>query len=177
MAFNLAAPVFASPEDFLMALLRPLQDEMPNLAVETIIEDSMSAPYLMARSDTGGWQNDNVGTADTRFYRRFNAEIQTWTAGPDGDQHGSELQELVRLHIFTCWQNQLVVPGMGHIARFRTFSPAHRVPDWATSTGMNQYANLAKGLYRYEAKYGLAVRPDFANPIDANDLAFRIASA
>ncbi len=171
-------PVFAPPEDLLLAIIRPLEDELPGLKVRTIIEDDLfTCPYVMIHAGTGSWVSDSFANADNRFWRRVLADVQVWTDGPDAEEKAWYLHELVRRKIQRAFDMQTVYPGLGHVAGFRTNSPAHKTPDWATATGVNQYANLPKGMVRYQAMYGMAMRPPKgANQIEAADLAAFILS-
>lgn len=177
MALDIEGPFFNPPEDFLLALLRPLEDEIPGLTVSSIIADDLKVPYLLCRSDTGAWDGDNnTAGRDRRFMRRFTADIQTWLEGPDADQRSAWLQEIVYLYLRTAWSRQVIVPGMGHISHLGVSTYAHEVPDWATSTGVNQYAQLPKGTMRYQAKYRVYVRPDWGNPPDLSDIVSQIVN-
>lgn len=170
--FTGAGALFGAPEDYLLAVLKPLEGLIPGLKVRTMIEDDLTCPYLLCRSAFGAWGSGS----DSRFARKFTADIQTWTedgtepGSPSGDTRGAWLQEIVRLRLATAWRNQETLPGLGHFSHFEASTDAHRVADWATSTGAQQYANLPKSLTRYEAKYSVAVRPDFANPLTVSDL-------
>lgn len=157
-------------EDYLIPLLRPLEQEVPRLKVRSIIEPDLSTPYLMVRLRTGAWQNDSFGSDDRRFIRRMVADVQTWTEDPDGELKAAYLHEIVFQTLLKAQRNQDVIPGIGSLASLSTNSPAHRVADWATSTGTNQYANLAKGMHRYQATYAVAVKPDRKNPMTPADL-------
>lgn len=167
---------FYSPEDLLLGIIRPLEEDIPGLTVSTIIQDDFPTPYVMCRSDTGSWDSDTAGSADRRFMRRFTADIQTWVDGTEADTRNGWLQEIVYLRLYTAWSRQIIVPGVGHIAKLRVSSPAHEVPDWATSTGVNQYAQLPKGMLRYQAKYRVWVRPDFSVQPDVAAMAAAIAN-
>lgn len=166
------APLFAPPEDILLAIFRPLEAEIPGLVVTSRIPDDedMTTPMILCRSGTGSWNSDSFQGDETRFVRRFIADIQVFTDDPEGDKKAALLSELAYQRLRTVQRRQIVFPGLGHLAYVRTSTPAHQVPDWATSTGVNQYANLNKGMYRYEAKYGIAVRPDFNSPVTAEQI-------
>jgi hypothetical protein len=171
-------PIFASPEDLLLAILKPLEDEIPGLKVRTMIEDdTFTTPYVMVHAGSGAWVSDSFANADNRLWRRFLADVQVWTSGRDAEEKAWLLHELVRRKIQHSFDSQTVYPGLGHLAGFRTNSPAHKTPDWATATGVNQYANLPKGMVRYQAMYGMAMRPPLGeHSLNADDLAAFILS-
>lgn len=157
---DLPFPAFGPPEDLLLAVFRPLELAIPNLKVRSFIEDDLfSCPYLMVRAGKGSWNSDSFGSNDTRFTRRTIVDVQSWTEDPDGDEKGAALQELARLTLFAAWRKQVVYPGLGSIGFARVSSPARRASDWATSTGSNQYANLPRGTARFQALYGVTMRP------------------
>jgi hypothetical protein len=175
--------LYSAPEELMLAIVRPLEDQIPGLKVRTLIEDdTFTCPYVLLHSGTGAFLNDNFastlggGEGDIRFHRRFLADIQTWTDGADSEQKAWALHELIRLSLWNAFDNQTVYPGVGHLARFKTSSPAHKTPDWATATGVNQYANLPKGMVRYQAMYSVSMRPDLTTPISAADLVAFLSS-
>lgn len=165
-------PIFQPIEDFLLAIYRPLEDVIPGLQVVTMIppETDFSTPLMLTRSGESSWLSDSFEHGDPRFIRRYVVDIQVFTEDPDGDKKAAILSEIAWQRLNAVKRAGTVFPGMGHIAFLRTSSPAHFVNDWATATGVNQYANIDKGVYRYEAKYGVAVRPDFDNPVDIQDM-------
>lgn len=161
---------FAPATDLVQAILKPLEGEVPGLKVRSLIEQNMTTPYVLARMTFGSWTSDSFHDSDNRFSRRAIVDVHVFTDGVDGDTSAWALSEL-------CWQvlhravaNQTVVPGVGSIAFLRINSPARRVSDWATSTGVQQYANLDKNYTRYQAVYGIVQRPDRRSPISITDL-------
>lgn len=156
--------------DLVLALLKPLEDEVPGLKVRSLIEENLTTPYVLARASHGAWTSDSFHDSDRRFLRRLVVDVQTFTSGVDGDSAGDALSEI-------CWQtlnkavvDQTVILGLGSISFLHVSSPARRVADWATSTGVSQYANLPQGYHRYQATYGIVQRPDRLNPLTAADL-------
>lgn len=155
----LNGPQFAPVEDLLLELLWPLEDEIPGLIIRSLIPDGVTCPFVLVRREPGAYSSASFGFAgDDRFLMRSVVKVNTFTADPDGDAKGALLQDVIRRRLSACHHRQVVVPEMGSIARIQTSAPAQRVSDWATSTGVVQYANLPKGAHRYEATYGLVVR-------------------
>lgn len=154
-------PTFAPVEDLVVALLKPVEQFVPGLRISPWIENysGYHLPYVVVRREAGAFASDVFGDPDTTFVQRAVIHIETFTADPDGDRKGAWLQEILRVRLRTCWKKGIVVPGLGHIGRVRVSSPPHRATDWATSTGVVQYANLPKNTHRYEATYGLITRP------------------
>lgn len=170
--FNSPFPFFQPPEDFLLAVFRGLEAEIPGLTVvdEVPPDSQFSMPLLLVRGESGDWASDSYSGHDTRFVRRFIADIQTFTSGINGDRKGGLLSEIAKQRLNRALADQTVFPGLGHISSVSVRTPAHMVPEWATSTGPNQYATLSKGDYRYEAMYGVTVRPDFQNPMSEAEI-------
>lgn len=164
------AAVFSSATDLIQALLKPLEVEVAGLKVRSLLEDDLTTPYLMARATYGSWTSDSFSDNDNRFSRRAIVDLQTFTDGLEGDTAGWAISELAYQVLFKAYKQQTVVPQVGHIGYFRINSPARRVADWATSTGVQQYANLNKGYFRYQAVYGIVQRPDRRSPLTAADL-------
>ena len=50
-------------------------------------------------------------------------------------------------------------PDLGYLNHMNLWSQAARVSDYATSTGVVQYASLPNGVVRYESIYQFIVRP------------------
>lgn len=162
--------IFASTTDLIQHFLKPLEGMVPGLKVRSMIEDGLTTPYVFARMTFGSWTSDSFHNSDNRFSRRAVVNIDIFTDGPDGDSAGWALSELCWQTLYAAREAQTVVPGIGSIAFLRINSPARRVSDWATSTGVQQYANLNKGYTRYQAVYGIVQRPDRRNPMTAADL-------
>lgn len=151
---------FGPVEDLLLELLWPLEDEIPGLMIRSLIPDDVTCPFVLVRREPGAYSSASFGLAgDDRFIERAVVKINTFTQDPDGDARGALLQDVIRRRLQACWWRQIVVPGLGAIARIQTSAPAQRVSDWATSTGVVQYANLPQNSHRYEATFGLAIRP------------------
>lgn len=170
--FNSPYPFFQPPEDFLLAVFRGLETEIPGLVVvdEVPPDSAFTTPLLLVRGENGAWTSDSYSGNDQRFVRRFIADVQTFTAGLNGDRKGGLLSEIAHQRLRRALVDQTVYAGLGHISSVRINIPAHGVPEWATSTGPNQYATLSKGVYRYEANYGITVRPDFQNPMSEEEI-------
>ena len=161
---------FASSSSLIMGLLKPLEDLVPNLKVRSLIEPNFSPPYVFARAIVGAWSTNSFGTDDRRFLQGRLLDVQAFTEGPDGDTSADALLELCWQQLWSAKVNGTKVPGVGYITYLRTVTPPRRVPDWASSTGVQQYANLPKGYTRYQTTLGIVHRPDFDNPVTVADL-------
>ena len=164
------ATPFASTTNLVLALLKPLEGEVPGLKVRSLLESEFTLPYVLVRAVSGAWGSDSFHGSDRRFLQRAVVDVQTFTDGINADTAGDALSELCYQVLFAAKQKGTLVPGVGYLNFIRTSTAARRVSDWATSTGVQQYANLNKGYTRYQATYGIVHRPDFSAPVTATDL-------
>lgn len=119
---------------------------------------SESIPFVMVRADRRS--GDHVRSSDDeRFMRSSLLSIETFTTGVNAENDGYDIQESCRLALWNAWIKQTVVDGAGSIARINSSSEAALVSDFATSTGVVQYASLPKNAARTEAIYQLFLRP------------------
>ena len=154
---ELTAPVFGSSEELLLGILRKFF-EGKNVHVGTLFSPGLEPPFVIVRRER---RSGSVGLRDydDRFLQTAIISINTVSNGVDADELSEELQEACRLAIRQAQQDQLTVPGAGHIASVQSSIAPSRVSDWATSTGVVQYQSLPKGWVRYESVYLLLVRP------------------
>ncbi|PCG86357.1 hypothetical protein CIB93_08985 [Streptomyces sp. WZ.A104] len=144
-------------EDLLLAVLRK---GLPGVAVKSLIDLRQDFPLVLVRRDPsfGAWGGD------TRFTDSARVAIHAFAADPDGDQDAAILSEAVRVVLRDAWLKQQVFPGLGHITRVDMNSAPRRAPDWATATGVVQYADLPTGVWRYESIYDIQIRKPRARP-------------
>lgn len=150
-------PVFGSAEELVLGVLRKFF-EGKGVHVGTLYSPGLEPPIVMVRRER---RSGSVGLRgyDDRHLQSAIVSINTITSGIDADELCEELQEACRLAIRQAQQNQTVIPGAGHISLIESSIMPSRVSDWATSSGVVQYASLPKGWVRYEAVYLLLVRP------------------
>lgn len=151
-------PVFGAVEDLMLGVLRPFFTGT-DVKVEAAYYEGMRLPAVIPlharRSGGVTYQN-----ADQAFTEAALIEVNTICEGVDADLWNAELQEACRHALILAQRNQLVVPGVGVINRIQASTKATRQTDWATATGLVQYATLPAGAVRYEAVYKLLLRPD-----------------
>lgn len=154
---ELTTPVFGSAEELLLGVLRKFF-EGKGVHVGTLFSPGLEPPVVMVRRER---RSGAVGMRgyDERHLQASIISINTITSGVDADELCEELQEACRLAIRQAQLDQTVIPGAGHISRIESSIMPSRVSDWATSTGVVQYAALPKGWVRYEAIYLLMLRP------------------
>lgn len=150
-------PIFGAVEDLLLGILRPVL-EPKGVHVYAEFEEHMQLPAVVPLSSRRSGTTAFDG-ADVAHMRTAVIEMNTICDGPDSAKENAELQEACRHVIINAWRNQTVVEGAGVINRIDNSTIATHVTDWATSTGVVQYANLPNGAERYEAVYRLLIRP------------------
>lgn len=154
---NVHIPIHGSMDELLLYLL---QDFFKDQAIHigTLFSEEINPPMIIARAERrSGGQADAVH--DDRFMRPALISVSTITAGVDADEMGEELQEAVRICLRQAQLEQTVIPNGGSIARITNSSLPSRVSDYATSTGIVQYASLPAGWVRYESVYRIIARP------------------
>lgn len=128
---------------------------------------SDSMPFIMVRAEKRSGK-ETTRSRDERFLQASQLSIETFTAGVNAENDGYDIQESCRLAIWNAWREQIVVPDAGSIATIVRSSGAAFVTDYATSTGVVQYASLPKATARTEASFQLMIRPPdqstIANP-------------
>lgn len=151
-------PIFGSLERLMLGIFEPYF-EGTDVNVTPLFEEGMALPCVVARNDPAAG-SARAFRADFRFLRPAILSVDTITTGINADDDAAILQEACRIAMQEAWEQQIVVPGVGYIAKIENSTSASRKSDWATSTGPVQYASLPRGATRYEANYRLLVRPD-----------------
>lgn len=143
---------FEPVEDFFLPVLR----QGLGGGVETVatIPQAVTFPMVLVRRLPGHLEFGS----DHLYIEGGLISVHTFTEGLDGDQDGARLQEAVRVVLRNAWLNRVVVEGVGHLIGIRRVNEPHRVPDWATSTGPVQYADLPTGTWRYESSFAFGLR-------------------
>ena len=150
-------PDFGPVEDLLLGIFRRYFAGM-DVEIDTEFHEGMGLPAIVARADR---RSGTVAfsSPDDRFMKPQVISVSAICEGPNADADASHLIEAARIALRVAEQQQWVVPFVGHIAHIENSTPAARASDWATSTGVVQYASLPKGATRYEAIFRLMLRP------------------
>lgn len=148
---------FAPVEDVLLPILRA---RIPDVAIHSLYKDDQDFPVVVVRrvNPIQGWPGD------PRFVDVAIIDIECLCEGPDADQDAALLAEAVRVSLRDAWLEQDVVPSRGGISFTKQIIPAHKVPDWATSVGPVQYADLPAGVVRYESSFRIDIRKPKQRP-------------
>lgn len=142
-------------EDLLLALLRAA---LPDTKVQTLIEPKQSFPFILIRSD-GSW---GAWEGDERFIDSATIEVHAFCEGINADTDANLISEAVRV-ILRDSKNK-VIPGKGYIISVEMLNRPKRSPDWATSVGPVQYADLPTGVERWETTYRVTIRKPANKP-------------
>lgn len=165
-------PTFGSVDDLMVNIMKTFFEGHPDVHVGTLFASALEPPIVIVRRERRSGQA-SIDADDDRFIQSAIVSVNTITSGPDADQLGEQLQEACRIAIREAQQNQVTFPGCGHISAITNSVEPSRVSDWATSTGVVQYASLPKGWTRFESVYRLLVRPPLdhvPNPYVTRDI-------
>lgn len=140
------ARMFAPATSLVLAILKPA---LAPIIVQGLMPDLTATPppVAMARRVPGG------GAYDPRGYDRAVIDAQCWHTD---DRAADDLADAIRAALITAWRTQLVIPGMGYIARYEETAAPALLGDSAQSSG----ATTPKNTYRYQATYTLGLRVD-----------------
>jgi hypothetical protein len=153
---DIQIPIFGSTDELLLKILQDFF-EGQSVHIGTLYSEEIEPPMILARAERrSGGIADNVG--DERFLHPVLVSVSTIASGIDADEIAEELQEAVRICLHQAQINQTVVPNGGVINRIANASSPSRVSDYATSTGIVQYASLPAGWVRFESIWRLILR-------------------
>jgi hypothetical protein len=142
---------FSPVEDIMLAILR---QGFPDIPVFSLIPEDPPPHFVLVRRLPG----DHSWAGDARFTDEGRIQIHTFTQDPDGDWKGAMLSEAARVILKKAWLDHVTIPGLGSIIEIDLWAEPGRVPDWATSTGPVQYADLPQGYWRYQSTYKIQIR-------------------
>jgi hypothetical protein len=142
-------------EDLILALI---PDKLGGVAVQTKVNDDQTFPLVLVRSN-GSW---GTWAGDERFLDAAHLVISTFSEGLNADEDAANLSEAVRVVLRD--SKNVVIPHRGYITDCELVSRPRRVPDWNTSTGPVQYADLPTNVIRWEAEYHVIIRKPAQKP-------------
>ena len=147
----------APTEDVLLEVLR---ERIPEISLQALIEDDQEFPFVLIRSDPGSqwWGGDD------RFIDTSTVDIEAFVQSENADEEAALLSEACRVALRDSYMQNHKVPGKGTIISVRQQIKPHRSPDWATSVGPVQYADLPAGVVRYTATYSVDIRRPRTRP-------------
>ena len=155
-AFNLPASVldrvaFFPYEDILAAMF---QRAFPELRFETYVPEVLTYPLITGARFTpqGGW------SGDPRFIDSGPVRINVFCAGPDADVEAFLISEAIRVMMLEASLERWNFHGLGSIVNITMSTEPADVNDWATATGIVQFADLPEGVIRFETVYQMTIR-------------------
>ena len=155
-AFNLPASVldrvaFFPYEDILAAMFKRA---FPELRFETYVPEVLTYPLITGARFTpqGGW------SGDPRFIDSGPVRINVFCAGPDADVEAFLISEAIRVMMLEASLERWNFPGLGSIVNITMSVEPADVNDWATATGIVQFADLPEGIIRFETVYQMTIR-------------------
>lgn len=151
-------PIFGSVDDLTLGIFRRFFAGRDDVHIGTLFAVDIEPPMIIARRERKSGTLASK-TPDERFVLPAVVSVNTIVDGVDADQLGDHLQEACRQALRKAQQEQWVIPDAGVINKIENSTGATRVNDWATSTGVVQYASLPKGWVRHESIYRLLIRP------------------
>lgn len=148
---------FAPVEEVLLPVLR---NRIPGIDIKALYEDDQTFPVVLVRrvNPVQGWPGD------PRFLDVAVVDIECLCEGLEADRDAALLSDAVRVALHRAWQEQDVIPDRGGVSFVHMFIPPHKVPDWATSVGPVQYADLPQGVVRYESSFRVDIRKPKQRP-------------
>lgn len=149
-------PIFGSTDELLLSVFQEFFQGQ-EIHIGTLFSEDIQPPMIIARAERRSGTIGNV-VSDDRYLHPVIISVSTITDGVDADEMGEELQEAVRIALRQAHLNQVVVPNGGSISQITNASMPVRVSDYATSTGIVQYAGLPAGQVRYESIWRLILR-------------------
>jgi hypothetical protein len=154
---SITVPVFGSANKLVLRIFRDFfagQD----IHIGSLFTEDMATPAIIARAERRS-ATISHDPADNRYLKPVIISVNTVTSGLEGESEGHDLQEMCRVALVEAQMRQQSFPGLGHISNIENSTVASRVSDWATTTGIVQYAALPKGAVRYESIFRLIIRP------------------
>lgn len=140
-------------EDIMLALF---ERGLPQLTVHSLIPPSeyLEYPFVLVRrqSPVGNWRGD------PRFIDVARVQLSVYTEDPDGENKAILISEAIRVMLKRAWLEHWNFPGLGSITQIKMVEEPNRVPDWATSIGPVQFADLPGNVWRAESTYIVTIR-------------------
>lgn len=140
-------------EDIALAILRK---GVPDIPVQSLIPPAgeLEFPFILvyrarALENWGG---------DPRFTDAGRLTVSVFTTDPNGREKGQIVSEAVRVVMRTAWLEHWYFPEYGSINKLIMKVEPTQSPDWATSSGPVQFADLPANTFRHETEYYLTVR-------------------
>lgn len=140
-------------EDIALAILRA---GLPDVPVYSAIPPpgELVFPFILTHRSYGmeNW------SGDPRFTDSGRVLVSVFAEAPEGIEKAQYISEAIRIVMRDAWLNHVHFPDLGSVIRIEYKSEAKRSPDWATSAGPVQFADLPANITRYESEYKMKIR-------------------
>ena len=141
-------------EDAALAILRRGLPEIP-VHSEIPPAGELTFPFILAYRGRPlqNWKGDRRGVFDVG---RLN--VATFATDPEGQIKAELISEAIRVVMQQASNEHWVLPQIGSVSEIKLKTEATRSPDWETSAGPVQFADLPGNTHRYAAEYELILR-------------------
>lgn len=133
-------------EDVGLAILRRGLPDVPTYA---LIPKTTPEFFLIVRGipELGNYRSGHG------LWNQNDFAVHAYAQDPEGDEQAALLSFAVVSVMEQAFREHWRLPGLGTVNKIECFQGPTREPDWATSTGPVQYADLPTGDWRYEARF------------------------
>ena len=136
-------------------LIKMFERGLEGIPFKTYIPEVVGPyPFILGHRFTpqAGW------SGDPRFIDTGLIRISVFAAGPNAEDYGVFISEAIRVMMLKAHMDRWHFPGLGSILHIEMRVEPTESTDWATSTGVVQFADLPKGVLRYETVYKMTIR-------------------
>lgn len=135
-------------------LIKMFERGLPDLNFSTYISENIQFPAVVGSRFTRstGW------SGDPRFIDSGPVRINVFTEQPNADGKGYFISEAIRVMMMKAHTERWHFPGTGSILSIRMEAEPTDANDWMTASGIVQFADLPKGVSRFETIYYMTVR-------------------
>lgn len=127
---------------------------LPELQFKTLIPERMTYPLVVGRRflKQGAW------SGDPRFIDKGPVRINVFTEGQYAEDQGFFISEAIRVMMLKAKLEKWRFPGIGSIVNIEMETEPSDESDWATASGIVQFADLPKHVKRRETVYRMTIR-------------------
>lgn len=138
-------------EDLLRAIF---ERGMPDVKFVTRVPERMSYPLVFGERfvQQAGWDGD------PRFIDSGPIRINVFTEGPNAELEAYYISEAIRVLFNQVHRERWYFKGLGGILNLSMEVEPADAKDWATATGVVQFADKPKGVSRFETVYRMTIR-------------------
>ena len=127
---------------------------LPDVNFGTFIAEDMTFPFVHGQR----FLRQRPWSGDPRFIDHGPIRIQVFTYGPEAETEGFLLSEAVRVTLLEASLDRWHFPGVGSVLHIEMENEPSPSSDWASASGIVQFADLPKETVRYETIYNMTIR-------------------